>query len=178
MAVLRHRPAVFRHPDDGFLTANMRDRASHDVVYGLRSSLEMGNAPACSSTVHLRKEIDMNDRRTFLQKSSQLAAGAVTLGALTASASEAQTPAQTTPSKKLKIMMRSGWGTDDPTRGSFVFAHALAFADAGHDVQIFLTGESTYLMRKATVDAVKPIGWPPLSELMEKIVAKHIPVFS
>ena len=35
-------------------------------------------------------------------------------------------PAQT-PSKKLKILMRSGWGTDDPTRGSFVFAHALAF---------------------------------------------------
>src|SRR2546426_8140812 len=44
------------------------------------------------------------------------------------------------------------WGTDDPTRGSFVFAHALAFADAGHDVQIFLTGEATYLMRKATAE--------------------------
>ena len=115
------------------------------------------------------------DRRTFLQKSGQLAAGALAVGALAASTSEA--PAQT-PSKKLKILMRSGWGTDDPTRGSFVFAHALAFADAGHDVQIFLTGEATYLMRKATADAVKPIGWPPLSEMMEKIVAKHIPVFS
>jgi TRAP-type mannitol/chloroaromatic compound transport system substrate-binding protein len=119
----------------------------------------------------------MEDRRRFFQKSGQLAAGALAVGALAASTSEAQAPAQT-PSKKLKIMMRSGWGTDDPTRGSFVFAHALAFADAGHDVQIFLTGEATYLMRKATVDAVKPIGWPPLSEMMEKIVAKHIPVFS
>ena len=91
------------------------------------------------------------DRRTFLQKSGQLAAGALAVGALAASTSEA--PAQT-PSKKLKILMRSGWGTDDPTRGSFVFAHALAFADAGHDVQIFRTGEATSLMRKATVDAV------------------------
>jgi len=118
----------------------------------------------------------MENRRTFLEKSSQLAAGALAVGALTASTSE-QAPAQT-PSKRLKIMMRSGWGTDDPTRGSFVFAHALAFADAGHDVQIFLTGEATYLMRKATADAVKPIGWPPLSEMMEKIIAKHIPVFS
>ena len=117
------------------------------------------------------------DRRRFFQKSSQLAAGAFAVGALAASTSEAQAPAQT-PSKKLKILMRSGWGTDDPTRGSFVFAHALAFADAGHDVQIFLTGEATYLMRKTTVDAVKPIGWPPLSEMMEKIVVKHIPVFS
>jgi hypothetical protein len=78
----------------------------------------------------------------------------------------------------LKIMMRSSWGTDDPTRASFVFAHALALSDARHEVQIFLTADATYLMRKATSDAVIPIGWPPLSELREKIVAKHIPVFS
>jgi len=117
----------------------------------------------------------MESRRTFLGQSGQLAAGALVVGALAASTSEAQAPA---PAKRLKVMMRSGWGTDDPTRGSFVFAHALALADAGHEVQIFLTGESTYLMRKATADAVKPIGWPPLTELMDKIVAKHIPVFS
>jgi predicted peroxiredoxin len=45
-------------------------------------------------------------------------------------------------------------------------------------VQIFLTGEATYLMRKATADAVMPVGWPPLSEMRAKVVAKHIPVFS
>lgn len=80
--------------------------------------------------------------------------------------------------KTLRIMMRSSWGTDDPTRASFVFAHALALSDAGHEVQIFLTADSTYLMRKATSDAVLPIGWPPLSELREKVVSKHIPVFA
>ena len=80
--------------------------------------------------------------------------------------------------KVLKIMMRSSWGTDDPSRGSFVFAHALALADGGHEVQIFLTGVATYLMRKATSDAVIPIGWPPLSELRDKLVAKHLPVFA
>jgi predicted peroxiredoxin len=80
--------------------------------------------------------------------------------------------------KVLKIMMRSSWGTDDPTRASFVFAHGLALSDAGHEVQIFLTADATNLMRKATSDAVIPIGWPPLSELRDKIVAKHIPVFA
>ena len=82
------------------------------------------------------------------------------------------------PKKTLKIMMRSSWGTDDSTRASFVFAHALALSDAGDEVQIFLTADATYLMRKATSDAVIPIGWPPLSELREKVVANHIPVFS
>lgn len=78
---------------------------------------------------------------------------------------------------KLRIMMKSAWGSDDPTRASFAFVHGLALSDAGHDVQIFLTGEATYLARKETVDSIKPVGWPPLSETMEKIVAKHIPVF-
>jgi predicted peroxiredoxin len=82
------------------------------------------------------------------------------------------------PKKTLKIMMRNSWGTDDPTRASFVFTHALALSDAGHEVQIFLTADATYLMRKATSDAVIAIGWGSLSELREKIVAKHIPVFS
>ena len=83
-----------------------------------------------------------------------------------------------TASKPLKIMMKSAWGSDDPTRAYFVFAHGLALADAGHEVQIFLTGEATYLMRKATVTAIFPVGWPPLSETLDKVVAKHIPIFS
>lgn len=80
--------------------------------------------------------------------------------------------------KKLKIMIKSAWGSDDPTRASFPFIHGLALADAGHDVQIFLTGEATYIMRRATANAITPVGWPPLSETLDKLVAKHIPIFS
>lgn len=83
-----------------------------------------------------------------------------------------------TPRKPLKIMMKSAWGSDDPTRASFAFVHGLALADAGHEVQIFLTGEATYLMRDATTKAIFPVGWPPLSELRDKVVAKRIPVFA
>jgi hypothetical protein len=124
----------------------------------------------------------MATRRNFLEKWTQLAAGAFAAGAVSASTSEAQTqqpqaPTQA-PKKKLHILMRSSWGTDEPTRASFAFLHGLALADAGHEVQIFLTHDATYLMRKATVDMVKPIAWPPLSETMAKIVAKRIPVFS
>jgi predicted peroxiredoxin len=120
----------------------------------------------------------MATRRNFLEKSTQLAAGVLAAGAVTASTSEAQTQPPAAPKKKLHILMRSSWGTDEPTRASFVFGHGLALADAGHDVQIFLTHDATYLMRKATVDVVKPVGWPPLSEIMEKVVAKRIPIFS
>ena len=80
--------------------------------------------------------------------------------------------------KSLKIMMKSAWGPDDPTRAAFPFAHGLVLAEAGHEVQIFLLAEATSLMRKSMVTAILPVGWPPLSETLEKVVAKHIPIFA
>jgi predicted peroxiredoxin len=80
--------------------------------------------------------------------------------------------------KPLKIMMKSAWGSDDPTRAGFAFAHSLALAEAGHEVQIFLLGEATNLMRKVTADATTPVGWPPIGDLRDKIVAKKIPVYA
>ena len=80
--------------------------------------------------------------------------------------------------KPLKILMKSAWGPDDPTRAAFPFLHGLALAEAGHDVQIFLLAEATSLMRKSMVDAIFPVGWPPLRETLPKVAAKHIPVFS
>ena len=88
------------------------------------------------------------------------------------------TKAQESTKKPLKIMMKSAWGPDDPTRASFPFAHGLVLAEAGHEVQIFLLAEATSLLRKSMVNAILPVGWPPLSETLEKVVAKHIPIFA
>ncbi len=110
-------------------------------------------------------------RRELLSRLSQ----ALGVGMLASGSGDAQ---QSAPPKRLKILMRSSWGSEDPTRASFPFAHGLALADGGHEVRIFLTGEATYLMRRATAAAIFPIGWPPLNELRENVVAKHIPVFS
>src|ERR1700688_114516 len=80
--------------------------------------------------------------------------------------------------KSLKIMMKSAWGPDEPTRAAFPFTHGLALAEAGHEVQIFLLAEATSLMRKSMVNAILPVGWPPLSETLEKVVARKIPIFA
>ncbi len=82
------------------------------------------------------------------------------------------------PKKALKILMKSAWGSDDPTKAAFPFLHGLALAEAGHEVQIFLLGEATSLMRKATANAVVPVGWPPLGETLEKVAARHIKLFA
>ena len=74
--------------------------------------------------------------------------------------------------------MKSAWGSDDPTKAAFPFLHSDALSDAGHEVQIFLLGEAVSLMRKSVANAVVPVGWPPLSEVLSKIVTKKIPIYA
>jgi predicted peroxiredoxin len=80
--------------------------------------------------------------------------------------------------KTLKIMMKSAWGSDDPTKAAFPFLHGNALAEAGHEVQIFLLGEAVSVMRRSVANAVVPVGWPPLAETLDKVVAKHIQIYA
>ncbi|HXO94720.1 MAG TPA: DsrE family protein [Candidatus Acidoferrum sp.] len=75
-------------------------------------------------------------------------------------------------------MIKSAWGSDDPTKAAFPFLHGAALSEAGHEVQIFLLGEAVSLMRKSVANAVVPVGWPPLSEALTKITAKKIPIYA
>ena len=75
-------------------------------------------------------------------------------------------------------MMKSAWGSDDPTKAAFPFLHGHALAQAGHQVQIFLLGEAVSLMRPSVAKAVVPVGWPPLSEALAQVVAKKIPIYA
>ncbi len=42
---------------------------------------------------------------------------------------------QATPHKSLNIMMKSAWGSDDPTKAAFPFLHGLALSEAGHSAK-------------------------------------------
>jgi predicted peroxiredoxin len=82
----------------------------------------------------------------------------------------------TAAASKSKVLIKSAWGSADPTQASFPFHHANAFAEAGHPVQIFLLGEAVTLMRAAVAGSIVPVGWPPLAEALAKSVEHKIPV--
>ena len=73
-----------------------------------------------------------------------------------------------------KVLVKSAWGSDDPTKAAFPFLHANALAEAGHQVQIFLLGEATSLMRNVLMDAIVPVGWPPLAETFQRTIALEV----
>ena len=85
---------------------------------------------------------------------------------------------QGTGHKSLNIMMKSAWGSDDPTKAAFPFLHGLALSEAGHSVQIFLLGEAVSLMRKSVAAAVVPVGWPPLEQTMTKVAERHVQIYA
>jgi len=76
----------------------------------------------------------------------------------------------------MKVLFKGAGGSGDPTQASFPFHHAIAFAEAGHDVQVFLLGEAVSLMRTVVANAVVPVGWAPLSEALAKVIADRVPI--
>ena len=109
-------------------------------------------------------------RREFLSRLAQMAALPFAMAASTLAAEA--------PRKSLKIMMKSAWGSDDPTKAAFPFSHGLALTEAGHTVQIFLLGEAVVLMRKTVANAVTPVGWPPVGETLDKLAARHVQIYA
>ena len=111
----------------------------------------------------------MEPRRFFLSR----LAGLPLLAMAAMERVQAQVQGQT--QKPLKII---AWGSDDPTQAALPFSHGLALAEAGHEVQIFLLGEAVVLMRKVVAEAVTPVGWPKVAETLDKLAARHIPIYA
>lgn len=105
-------------------------------------------------------------RRLFFSKSAALPL----IGALGINPPEKE--------KTLRILMKSALGSDDPTKAAFPFLHSHALAEAGHEVQNFLLDEAVTLMRKSVANSVVPVGWPPLSEIPDKVVEKKITIYA
>jgi len=76
----------------------------------------------------------------------------------------------------VKVLIKSAWGSANPTEAAFPFHHANAFAEAGHEVQIFLLGEAVSLMRGVVASSVIPVGWGPLSDALAKAIDQGVPI--
>jgi predicted peroxiredoxin len=76
-----------------------------------------------------------------------------------------------------KILYLGTAGSDDPTRAGFPFNFAMGALDAGHQPEIFLAGEATYLMKASVTGAVQPVAMPALKEMLDEVVAQRVPIY-
>lgn len=76
-----------------------------------------------------------------------------------------------------RILSVATHATDDPTKSTLAFQTAVGAVGAGKEVAVALLGEGAYLTKSAIAGTVHGVGFPPLSELIEKVVAAKVPVY-
>lgn len=76
-----------------------------------------------------------------------------------------------------KILAVATHATDDPTKSSLAFITAVGALEAGKEVGIALLGEAMYLAKDEIAKSVLGVGFPPLSELIEKVVSGNVTVY-
>ena len=75
-----------------------------------------------------------------------------------------------------KFIYTSTHGSDDPTRAAFAFILANGAREAGYEAEVVLAGEAVYLMKESVANAMVPVGWPPLRELMKKAIDSGVQI--
>jgi predicted peroxiredoxin len=78
---------------------------------------------------------------------------------------------------KQRFLLIGLCGSENPTRANFPFAWGAALHEAGHEVRIELAGDATVLIRTVVAASVTPVGWPPLSQAIAKVIDHKIPIF-
>lgn len=86
-------------------------------------------------------------------------------------------PAAAQGDPKQRFLLIGLCGSENPTRANFPFLWGAALYEAGHEVRIELAGDATVLMRSVVAGNVTPVGWPPLSQAIAKVIGHKIPIY-
>lgn len=76
-----------------------------------------------------------------------------------------------------KLLMIGTHATDDPTKATMPFVVASGALDRGHEPGIALMGEAAYIMKDTVADAIHGVGFPKLTDLMQKMVDHQVPIY-
>lgn len=77
-----------------------------------------------------------------------------------------------------KVLYIGTYGTDDPTRATMPFIGAVGAVKQGHEPSVLLMGESVYLLRSKVIDHIQGVGFPPLRDLVDKILGAKVPLYA
>jgi len=76
-----------------------------------------------------------------------------------------------------RILAVATHATDDPTKCTLAFVTAVGALGAGKEVTIGLIGEGVSVAKEAIAKTIHGVGFPPLPELIDKVVKGNVPVF-
>ena len=68
------------------------------------------------------------------------------------------------------VLYAGTYGSDDPTRAALPLLSATGAIEAGHDTEVFLLGEAVYLMKEEIANALNPVGWRNVGEVLRELI--------
>jgi predicted peroxiredoxin len=76
-----------------------------------------------------------------------------------------------------KILSVATHATDDPTKATLAFITAVGAMGADKECTIALLGEAVTIVKEPVAKGIHGVGFPPLPELIAKVVQAKIPVY-
>jgi predicted peroxiredoxin len=75
------------------------------------------------------------------------------------------------------LLYASTNGSENPTKAVLPFLSANGAVEAGHRPQIVLMGDAVVVMKDVVANAVVPVGWPPLKDVLATAVRNQVPIY-
>lgn len=77
-----------------------------------------------------------------------------------------------------KLLVHLTHGPEAPTRAALAFLVARSAVDEGHEVTMFLAGDSVQLLRDAVADSLQGLGTGALREHLDAVLAAGVPIYA
>jgi predicted peroxiredoxin len=76
-----------------------------------------------------------------------------------------------------RVLAVTTHASDDPTKSTLAFITAIGAVGAGKETAVVLVGEGVYLVKEAVAKSVHGVGFPPMPELIDKVVNANVPIY-
>jgi uncharacterized protein len=83
-----------------------------------------------------------------------------------------------TPSAMAKLLVHLTTGPENPTKAALGFLVAKAAVEDGHEVTLFLAGDSVQLLRDSVLDSLVGLGTGSLRESYDAVVASGARIYA
>jgi predicted peroxiredoxin len=76
-----------------------------------------------------------------------------------------------------KILAVATHATDDPTKATLAWVTAAGAVGSDKEISIALVGDAVMMVKEAIAKSIHGVGFPPLTDLIDKAVKANVPIF-
>jgi len=77
----------------------------------------------------------------------------------------------------MRMLFVGTHGSESPTHAVLPLLQAQGALEEGHAAEVILVGDAVVLMKDAVARATIPVGWPPVGDVLAKLVEHQVPIY-